>query len=301
MDSWYWQRLMVWTYSYGINNTHGIDLNSFRLIDKLTSTIIQLKEVTRLWHGEVARQNKTEVREFLEPQQLGQSVAGAAKLVFSTGGLLDLREENCCFQLDLENFHNTLGRRTTLDVISRLPSLSHLQTFAAAILSPVSDLESRGEVWGVMGDGNAQGDPISGDFAAIGLQPALEQLDRDCQAGGGMARAGADDVAAQGQYNVVLGAVRKFETTLTTCGVRINWGKSRLYLREGDLPADAPPGLALAGEQVGATFLRGMMLFGVPVAGSDEYKAHKLREVKDKIILNAKRTIEVLAPEGQGL
>ena len=25
---WYWQRLMVWTQTYGIDNTHGIDLNS---------------------------------------------------------------------------------------------------------------------------------------------------------------------------------------------------------------------------------------------------------------------------------
>ena len=29
MDSWFWQRLMVWTYTYDIDNTHGIDLNSW--------------------------------------------------------------------------------------------------------------------------------------------------------------------------------------------------------------------------------------------------------------------------------
>ena len=28
MDSCYWQRLMVWTLTYGIDNTHGIDLKS---------------------------------------------------------------------------------------------------------------------------------------------------------------------------------------------------------------------------------------------------------------------------------
>ena len=28
MDSWYWKRLIVWTQTYGIDNTHGFDLNS---------------------------------------------------------------------------------------------------------------------------------------------------------------------------------------------------------------------------------------------------------------------------------
>ena len=29
MDSWFWQRLMVYTWTYGIDNTHGIDLDSW--------------------------------------------------------------------------------------------------------------------------------------------------------------------------------------------------------------------------------------------------------------------------------
>ena len=33
MGLWYWKRLMVWTYTYGIDNTHGIDLNSWYSID----------------------------------------------------------------------------------------------------------------------------------------------------------------------------------------------------------------------------------------------------------------------------
>ena len=33
MDSWYWQRLMVWTWTYGIDNTHGIELNLWYSID----------------------------------------------------------------------------------------------------------------------------------------------------------------------------------------------------------------------------------------------------------------------------
>ena len=120
--------------------------------------------IPRLFHSQVALQTKPEVREFLEPQQLGQSQAGAAKLVFSTSGMLELRQDNCCFGLDLENFHNTLGQRSILDVITTTPELAHLQTLAAAVCSPVVALESGGRVWGSMGDGRPQGDPLSSSF-----------------------------------------------------------------------------------------------------------------------------------------
>ena len=43
----------------------------------------------RLFHKEVISQSKPEIREFLEPQQLGQSQAGAAKLIHSVRGLLE--------------------------------------------------------------------------------------------------------------------------------------------------------------------------------------------------------------------
>ena len=29
MDPWYWQRLMVWIWTYVIDNTHGVDLDSW--------------------------------------------------------------------------------------------------------------------------------------------------------------------------------------------------------------------------------------------------------------------------------
>ena len=42
---------------------------------------------------------------------------------------------------------------------------------------------------GVTKKGVVQGDPYSGDFFCVGLQPSLVQLDSECWAGGGMTRA----------------------------------------------------------------------------------------------------------------
>ena len=66
------------------------------------------------------------------------------------------------------------------------------------------------------------------------------------------------------------------------------------------LPEYTPPGLSLAGEQVGDNFLRGLMVYGVPV-GTPEYVAFKLNELADQIIQDAERTREVLASNRQAL
>ena len=60
----------------------------------------------------------------------------------------------------------------------------------------------------------------------------------------------------------------------------------------------APAGLVLAGENVNGDFLRGLMVFGVPV-GTDQYVRFKLNEVADQIISDAKKVQEVLASERQ--
>ena len=98
-----------------------------------------------------------------------------------------------------------------LGVILTAPELAHLATFSAAILAPVNALESAGKVWGSTGTGLCQGDPMSGMLQAIGMQPDLVELDRECmQGGGGMARAGADNVFALGPPEVALPAMARF-------------------------------------------------------------------------------------------
>ena len=258
--------------------------------------------LVRFFHKEVATQCKVEVRQFLEPVQLGQSRAGAAKLNLSVRGLLDSHPDWICVSLDMKNCYNAISRSSILEVIVATPELQHLSTFAAAVSAPEPALEARGKVWGRTSEGRGQGDPFSGEEVAIGLQPSLVKLDAECKAGGGISRAGADDVFAVGPEEVVLPAVERFAAeSHERCGLTLQWSKSKVYCRQGDLPEAAVAlGLSLAGEQVGGQLLRGLMVFGVPV-GTDEYIRHKLEEVADTIISDAKKTKEVLSGNRQAL
>ena len=221
----------------------------------------------RLFHKEVIAQSKPEIREFLEPQQLGQSQAGAAKLIHSVRGLLEANPEFICVSTDIKNCYNEQNRAAALGVLLTSEPLEHLTTFSATILAPVSALESRGKVWGSSGTGKVQGDPASGALQAVGMQPCLEELDTACQDGGGMARAGADDVSAVGLANVVLPAIQQFsESIRAKCNLELQWTKCKVYKREGDLPPNTPQRLTLAGEMVDGEFQRGFICFGIPLA-----------------------------------
>ena len=103
-----------------------------------------------------------------------------------------------------------MSRRAVIDVLEPEDSLKHFVTFAATILSPVAALESAGKVWGETGEGMGQGDPPSGDLFSVGIHPDLVELDRACSVGGGQARAGHDDVFAQGPADIVIPAVVRF-------------------------------------------------------------------------------------------
>ena len=95
-------------------------------------------------------QNKTEIRNFLEPVQLGLFVSGAAILTRSVSGIMHQNPNFICFKLDLENAFNEMSRRAVLDVLEGEHSIKHLVTFAATILSPESALETNKNVWGKM-------------------------------------------------------------------------------------------------------------------------------------------------------
>ena len=255
----------------------------------------------RLFHKEVISQSKPEIREFLEPQQLGQSQAGAAKLIHSVRGLLEANPSFICVSTDIKNCYNEQNRAAALEVLKSSESLSHLATFAGTILAPMSALESKGEVWGQSGTGKVQGDPASGALQAVGMQPCLEELDQACQVDGGMARAGADDVFAVGRSEIILPAVQRFAQNIRTkCNLELQWTKCKVYKREGDLPPNTPPGLTLAGEMVDGEFLRGFICFGIPL-GSDAFISHKLQEQANEIIVDAEKAREVLSSDYQSL
>ena len=116
-----------------------------------------------------------------------------------------------------------------------------------------------------------------------------------------MARGGADDVFAVGPPEVVIPAVKRFQEEIKErCNLQLQWAKSEYYCREGHLPPGAPPGLTLAGVQLGDHFYRGMAVYGVPV-GSDKFCLDFLRSKKDEIVKDALKTRELLAADRQAL
>ena len=62
--------------------------------------------LVKVFHHEVINQSKVELRQHLEPVQLGQSQAGAAKLVFAVGGALRANKEHVCCRIDLKDAFN---------------------------------------------------------------------------------------------------------------------------------------------------------------------------------------------------
>ena len=225
----------------------------------------------KVFHKEAMVQNKTEIREFLEPVQLGLSKAGAAILTRSVSGVLHSFRDFICFRLDLKNAFNEMSRRAIMDVIAGEPSLSHLETFVAAIAAPVAALETGGKRLGESGDGVAQGDPPSGDLFSVGLQPDLVVLDRDSKEGGGQAIAGHDDVSVQGPPGVVIPAVVKFAAAIwDRCHLRLQWSKSHIFSWDGVLPAGAPEEVEIAGKVIGGSFQPGFDCYGVPM-GAKQY------------------------------
>ena len=64
----------------------------------------------------------------------------------SVRGLLEASPNFICVSTDTKNCYNEQNRAAALEVLESTESLSHLTTFAATILAPVSALESRGGV-----------------------------------------------------------------------------------------------------------------------------------------------------------
>ena len=186
--------------------------------------------LVKVIHREVVRQSKAEIKEFLEPVQLGMSQAGAAKLVLSVGGAVRHRKDFVCCRIDLANAFNEISRASFIEVLEAEPSLSHLAGFAGLVLTPRVMLEAGGEVWGESEEGVAQGDPKSGAFFCLGLQPSLLQLNQECSVGGGFAKAGYDDCYAIGLPDVVMGAVKRFQRGIEErCGMRLQWHKTEWF------------------------------------------------------------------------
>ena len=257
----------------------------------------------KVFHKQVVTQNITEVKAYLEPEQLGMSVAGAQKLVFSVRSLLNSNRQFICCKIDFRNAYNEQSRRACIDAFLEEPSLRHLAHFCAVTLAPVSGLESGGTLWGEAAEGDTQGDSAASMRFCVGLQPSLRRLDAACRVGGGggMARGGADDITAIGPANIVLPAVEEFAREVRErCLLHWEKTKTEVFTWEGNLPPGTPEGLTLAGEVVDGSFEHGFLMYGVPV-GSDRYCTYQLRQIAERIAGDAQQTAKLLAGERQSL
>ena len=250
----------------------------------------------RVFHREVIHQSREEVRDYLEPQQMGQSQACAAKFVHSVRGLITSRPDFIAIQMDLKNAYNEISRLAVLETM-QCPELSHLASFFALILASDPALESGAGYGAVQG----QGCPSSGTGCPVGMQPSLVRLDEECRVGGGMARGGADDFVAVGPADIVIPAVQCFEEDLQDrCNLSLQWTKSKVFIQKGNLPPNTPVGLQLAGEDVDGVFRRGLDVYGIPL-GEAEFVTHKLKLKAEVITRDGERAVDVLAGDRQAL
>ena len=257
--------------------------------------------LVKVMHKEVVSQNRTAFKEFLEPQQVILSPAGAAKMVFSVRAVLEERRDFICLSIDLKNAFNSMSRAACVETLESVESLRHLAQFFGVTMASSTPLESGGVEWGKGPEGATQGKPDAMAAFSATLQPSLVRFDEDLKAREGLAISGADDVNALGPPEVLLPAFAKFKAEVAErCGLELRVDKSKLFTWEGGLPPGCPADLPLAGEKVGDQFFRGFMCFGVPV-GEDRYVSWKLQEIADRLLDEARQVQEVLSKNRQAL
>ena len=252
-------------------------------------------------HKEVVRQNKGVLTEFLEPEQLGMSVAGGAKLVNCVRMMLEENREFVCIKLDFRNAFNEVFRSRVVEALEEEASLRHLACHAATLLAPGSGLESRGALWGESWEGTTQGDPESGPYFSVAIHKYVRKVNDKLAAEGGCARFGWDDGYLLGPANIVLTALEDFSQEVEEmCGLVLQRCKTEVFTWDGILPAGTPPGLVRAGEDVEGHWEPGMICYGIPI-GSDMYVKLKLDEKVAELEGDVQTVCEVLQDEHQSL
>ena len=121
---WYY-RVCMTVESVGMFKTAAQDPSQVRPIGMRNPYIKSI-------HKEVVRQNKGEIVQFLEPEQLGMSVAGGAKLVHSVRMMLEEHQNFICIKLDFRNAFNEIFRARVIEALEETNSLKHLAAHAAS-------------------------------------------------------------------------------------------------------------------------------------------------------------------------
>ena len=204
--------------------------------------------VIRTLHKRVVRGNRSVLTDFLEPQQMALSVAGGAKLVHSLRMMLEHRRDFTAVKLDIRNAHNEVSRASILEAFDREPSLRHLAWHVATCLSPHTNLESGGRLWGETGEGHSQGDPEAGACFCVAWHQEVRDLDARLSAAGGMAKLGNDNGYAIGPADVLFPAITEFAQHVQE-GHHLHQQvkKTEVFNWSGVLPLEAPPSMKIAG------------------------------------------------------
>ena len=122
----------------------------------------------------------------------------------------------------------------------------------------------------------------------MGIQPDLEELDSECRGGGGHAKAGHDDVFAQGPASIVLPAVERFARRLwDRFQLQLQWAKSEIFSWDGKLPEGAPDGVRVAGKVIDDKFEVGFDCYGVPM-GASPYRPY----IQSELMVRAEEIME---------
>ena len=257
--------------------------------------------LVRTLHRLVVKENKEELTEFLEPQQLALSLGGCNKLFFSIRMLLEEREDFICVKLDCKNAFNCCSRARLLKVYSEEPSLAHLACHAAATLAAPTALEDGGRRWGEGFEGFTQGDPEASPEFCVSWQEFVVELDTAVSQGGGMARFLMDDGYCVGPPHLVFPALVTFEEKIRDqCGLELQRTKCEVFSWMGQIPAGVIPGFTLAGSTVDGVFTPGFICVGSPI-GSDAYVKAKMKVKVEELRKEVLKTVSLLKDEKQAL
>lgn len=268
--------------------------------------------LSKLLNRMMINENKGEIVDYLEPQQLAMSQAGSARLVHCIRLLAERelvvretrevgQEEMVGVKIDVKNAFNNCSASSIITTMEGEDSLRHMAWATACQLAPEQPLESGGQRWGTRRTGATQGDTAGPPQFCISWHPQVRQLDNTLRAAGGLARFGMDDGYCWGPPSVLFPALDKFRADIKEhCGLELEVAKSECFTWAGHLPAGAPPDLKLAGAQVEGRWETGWVVYGCPV-GTDTYVEHMLDKKVEEVARGASRAKEVLEDEAQAL
>ena len=136
-----------------------------------------------------------------------------------------------------------------------------------------------------------QGSPKAGKGFSVGIHPDSIELDAEVARGGGLAKAGQDDVIVVGPKNLVFPAIERFSQNLgIRCGLSLQRSKCQV-LSLSDNIEGIPPDMDIAGCMTGGIFSPGLEVYGCPI-GSKTFVEGWLQLKLDELPIRKKRPVD---------